>query len=422
MTNLSASYHVFRIILETQNTGKTTTNVVKKRISKQNSPYSNGTTSHIEKLKHTIYDCVPCEIILVNYSTLHKSTTESTKQMVQKKPNELVNEMTHNNSYGAEQLLNLLDPVMKKSLKTDLKSSVSKKFNLTEKLSSEQKRKHKIQITRESTKTIEQLIGKNENEVQNFLASGKSYSQVERDRLSTFFEASNTAKKRINETSEKILTGKKTPKTHTGTIENYHFDKEDFLNFIRNLAPGSKVIWRYLAFKFHVKNKNGITPKNAGQVLQKYAEQNGVNVNQFNTSERVSGRDFLQRVRRARLKVSKKVSIPTPRPARALRKKIQRKLGSKKLYIGERIAPKVIRTNKIHENGKLIDKEVAVYGRMIPILNILEAMQIHHRDYERTTPTDTLTQDGKNPTFENLARSFRNTKSQLFHSNDKYPL
>lgn len=212
MTNLSASYHVFRIILETQNTGKTTTNVVKKRISKQNSPYSNGTTSHIEKLKHTIYDCVPCEILLVNYSTLHKSTTESTKQMVKKKPNELVNEMTHNNSYGAEQLLNLLDPVMKKSLKTDLKSSVSKKFNLTEKLSSEQKRKHKIQITRESTKTIEQLIGKNENEVQNFLASGKSYSQVERDRLSTFFEASNTAKKRINETSEKFLTGKKTPK------------------------------------------------------------------------------------------------------------------------------------------------------------------------------------------------------------------
>lgn len=412
MTNLSASYHVFRIILETQNTGKTTTNVVKKRISKQNSPYSNGTTSHIEKLKHTIYDCVPCEILLVNYSTLHKSTTESTEKMVKKKTNELVNEMTHNNSYGAEQLLNLLDPVMKKSLKTDLKSSVSKKFNLTEKVSSEQKRKHKIQITRESTKTIEQLIGKNENEVQNFLASGKSYSQVERDRLSTFFEASNTAKKRINETSEKFLTGKKNPKTHTDTIENYHFDKEDFLNFIRNLAPGSKVIWRYLAFKFHVKNKNGITPKNAGQVLQKYAEQNGVNVNQFNTSERVSGRDFLQRVRRARLKVSKKVSIPTPRPARALRKKIQRKLGSKELYIEERIAPKVIRTNKIHENGKLIDKEVAVYGRMIPILNILEAMQIHHRDYERTTPTDTLTQDDLRKIFLQLAEEMPDSEEK----------
>lgn len=49
------------------------------------------------------------------------------------------------------------------------------------------------------------------------------------------------------------------------------------------------------------------------------------------------------------------------------------KIQRKELYIGKRIAPKVIRTNKIDENGKLIDKEVAVYGRMIPILKILEA-------------------------------------------------
>lgn len=52
--------------------------------------------------------------------------------------------------------------------------------------------------------------------------------------------------------------------------------------------------------------------------------------------------------------------------------KIQRKLASKELYIGKRIAPKVIRTNKIDENGKLIDK-VAVNRKMIPILKILEA-------------------------------------------------
>lgn len=53
--------------------------------------------------------------------------------------------------------------------------------------------------------------------------------------------------------------------------------------------------------------------------------------------------------------------------------KTQRKRARKELYIGKKIAPKVIRTNKIDENGKLIDKEVAVYGRMIPILKILEA-------------------------------------------------
>lgn len=59
--------------------------------------------------------------------------------------------------------------------------------------------------------------------------------------------------------------------------------------------------------------------------------------------------------------------------SRVLPQKTQRKRASKELYIGKKIAPKVIRTNKIDENGKLIDKEVAVYGRMIPILKILEA-------------------------------------------------
>lgn len=82
-----------------------------------------------------------------------------------KKPklNRLVNEMTHNNSYGAKQLLNLLEPIMIKSFDIDLKSSVSTKFNITEKVSSKQERKHKIKIKLQSTKTIKQPIWKNIN-------------------------------------------------------------------------------------------------------------------------------------------------------------------------------------------------------------------------------------------------------------------
>lgn len=45
---------------------------------------------------------------------------------------------------------------------------------------------------------------------------------------------------------------------------------------------------------------------------------------------------------------------------------------SKELYIGKKIVFKVIRINKIDENGKFIDKDVVVYGRMIFILKILE--------------------------------------------------
>lgn len=86
--------------------------------------------------------------------------------------------------------------------------------------------------------------------------------------------------------------------------------------------------------------------------------------------------------------------------------KTQRKRASKELYIGKKIAPKVIRTNKIDENGKLIDKEVAVYGRMIPILRFWK--QIQHRDYERTTAADTLTQDDLRKIFLQLGEEMPN--------------
>lgn len=70
-----------------------------------------------------------------------------------------------------------------------------------------------------------------------------------------------------------------------------------------------------MAIKFNVLNKEGLRPSNAGQVLLDATETLGVNTDHFNTNVRVSGRDYMQRVKRARHKrLSKAVFIPTPRP------------------------------------------------------------------------------------------------------------
>ena len=58
------------------------------------------------------------------------------------------------------------------TISDNLKSVVSERYNVTEKLPSEQKRKLKIQQQRENTN--EQNHNKQCGEVQNFLASGKS--------------------------------------------------------------------------------------------------------------------------------------------------------------------------------------------------------------------------------------------------------
>jgi hypothetical protein len=105
--------------------------------------------SHRDKLKHSLYDCVPCETSLISKSALHNSLSENAEN-VMKITNEVVSGMCHKNSSGAEQILNVLDPLMKENFKTDLKSAVAKKFSLTEKLTTEEKRKEKAKINKKN--------------------------------------------------------------------------------------------------------------------------------------------------------------------------------------------------------------------------------------------------------------------------------
>jgi hypothetical protein len=93
----------------------------------------------------------------------------------------------------------------------------------------------------------------------------------------------------------------------------------------------------------------------------------GVNTHKFNTGKIISGRDYVQRVRRAKQKLYKKISIPTTRPTSTLHKSIQRKLPTKELYIGEKIAPKMYKRNKITTSGKMETTTVQVYGRKTPL-------------------------------------------------------
>lgn len=83
---------------------------------------------------------------------------------------------------GVNNILNVFEPIFDEKFQTNLKTVVSKRYNLTKKLPSEQKRKQKTMQTRENTNKINKIITNNENELQNILASGKSYSQFDRNR------------------------------------------------------------------------------------------------------------------------------------------------------------------------------------------------------------------------------------------------
>ena len=115
----------------------------------------------------------------------------------------------------------------------------------------------------------------------------------------------------------------------------------------------------------------------------------GIDVSRFNTEKRISGRDYVQRIRRARHKLLyKKVSIPTSQPTRKLHSEIRRRLNNKEIYVGEKIAPKTYKRNRITSGGILEESDVTVHGRKIPLEHIRRQMNIDHGRFLRWKKED----------------------------------
>lgn len=162
------------------------------------------------------------------------------------------------------------------------------------------------------------------------------------------------------------------PKKHHGNFDNYIFEKEKFLEEISSLSAGSNVNWSALARKFDVKTIKNQVPTNRGQVLMMFAKSNGINVYQFNTQSRLSGRDYIRRVKRAKKKLLKtKVTMPLPRSAKKLKAVVKTQVNDGTIKVGRPIAPKTFSTNTVTKEGSLSVKEVVVFGRKIPLDEIL---------------------------------------------------
>jgi hypothetical protein len=62
------------------------------------------------------------------------------------------------------------------------------------------------------------------------------------------------------------------------------------------------------------------------------------------------------------------------RPVNKLKEDIKHQVETGKLNIGVKIAPKIVKTNVINDDGKMVDKTYSVYGWKIPLRQILEEM------------------------------------------------
>ena len=80
------------------------------------------------------------------------------------------------------------------------------------------------------------------------------------------------------------LKARKEKRDHVGRTESYQFNREAFKEYLK--SHDMTLSWNKLASMFSVKNKKGDIAGNANQVLQKNAEEEGVESTKENTPVR----------------------------------------------------------------------------------------------------------------------------------------
>lgn len=263
-------------------------------------------------------------------------------------------------------MVQIIQPIVESSLNIKFDNKLASEITLSPPITpTEHKKAIHLSVVK-SKNDFQSALTENGSDITNFLASNKSYNQYNRDRLDSCFESHTMANERVK---HQINSNKhKKPKKHHGNFENYQFNKELFLHEVKQ-KQGDNINWSDMARNYNVLC-NGKTPLNGGQVLYEFAKHNNIHVNTFNKNKRISNRDYLKRIRRAKKTIlinKRKVPLPTPRSIKSMKTEIKKKLDTGELYIGIKVAHKQLLKTKIGQNGDLNSQNINIHSRKIPL-------------------------------------------------------
>lgn len=288
-----------------------------------------------QKHGHQLENCNECNTHDLEYSIQHQSvpleaknayklsqdlTTNICQQTISRNP-------SNKGIKVAKSMVNILNPVFEKEFGHTFQKAMIEAHNLSPQESSKEKGKKVEKSVRQTKQSITKSIEENDKDATILLSMGKSYSQYERERLGLCYQSKSDAEKSMLKRNEKELNGKVKPKKHHGKYINYSFDKDTFLKEMKQKPKNAVVNWTKLATKYNLTSStSNDTLGNGGQVLMNFAKDNGIEVNKLNTHTKVSGRDILHRIRRAKKRALKsRVSIPTPRLGKVLKEVVKKK-------------------------------------------------------------------------------------------------
>ena len=196
--------------------------------------------------------------------------------------------------------------------------------------------------------------------------------------MSESFESFANAKERTLTENEKISSGKKKIKDHVGNKYG-EWDAEQCLQEVKSYEAGKSINFTHLARKYNIKDNNGNTPGNAGQMVKKFLENNFIDIQKFS----YQGQENSMIIRKKKRKLADCVSIPTEMTNKKLKVELKKLIDNGKYSIGELITPQKYEKLIIKEDGTTEVEEIEIKGRKNPLHDIRLKMTEKHNQYFR---------------------------------------
>ena len=150
--------------------------------------------------------------------------------------------------------------------------------------------------------------------VSRYFGGKVSCNKLAKLRMEQQFEPNVDAHERTVKNRDDIIAGHKRPHDHVGRMEKFSWRATECLNYVNQLEEGSWLNFSNLARMFDLKEKDNFGKDNYNQVVRKFLEDSGVDLNRFKYHKKID--DDQYHVRRAKAKfdlpnTSRKISGPT---------------------------------------------------------------------------------------------------------------
>ncbi|CAC5361980.1 unnamed protein product [Mytilus coruscus] len=173
-----------------------------------------------EKQSHKLQDCSTCLTTHGSISSLHKSYSHASSLVQPCK--DLVNNINEiivspSSSIGkktVQNVIKVLEPIIETQYNINFKKTLAEVMNMSPRESVVEKNNKIMTSIRETTQQIAESMTENDGDVQNLLASGKSFLQYERERLQTCYVTTDQAERQADDLQTKLASGKKAEDTH----------------------------------------------------------------------------------------------------------------------------------------------------------------------------------------------------------------